>query len=78
MALLHARGDLVQGEPFTHISIIDTEFHCRILEPARAGNTPAIIPEISGRAWLTGVSNYGVDPEDPFPNGFRISDTWFR
>jgi proline racemase len=78
MALLHARGELAEGEPFTHVSIIDTEFRCRILATAKAGDTPAIIPEISGRAWLTGVSNYGVDPEDPFPSGYRLSDTWFR
>jgi proline racemase len=78
MALLHARGELAEGEPFTHVSIIDTEFRCRILTTANAGDTPAIIPEISGRAWLTGVSNYGVDPEDPFPSGYRLSDTWFR
>lgn len=78
MALLHARGELREGETFNHSSIIDTEFRCRILETATVGDIPAVIPEISGRAWLTGVSNYGVDPEDPFPNGYRISDTWFK
>jgi proline racemase len=35
------------------------------------------VPEIGGRAWLTGVSHYGVDPDDPFPSGYRLADTWF-
>ena len=78
MALLHARGELAVGEAFRHLSILDTEFHCRIVATAMAGTTPAIIPEISGRAWLTGISHYGIDPDDPFPRGYRLSDTWFR
>ncbi|CCV12074.1 proline racemase family protein [Mesorhizobium sp. STM 4661] len=78
MALLHARGDLAVGEKFRHTSILDTVFDCRIVETAMAGNVPAVVTEVSGRAWLTGVSHYGVDPEDPFPEGYRLSDTWFR
>ncbi|RWM88732.1 MAG: hypothetical protein EOR84_26475 [Mesorhizobium sp.] len=78
MALLHARGDLAVGEPFKHTSILDTEFECQILETSSAGSTPAVIPQVSGRAWLTGISHYGVDPEDPFPEGYRLSDTWFN
>lgn len=78
MALLHARGELAAGEAFRHTSILDTSFDCRIAETTMAGEVEAIIPEISGRAWLTGISFYGVDPEDPFPEGYRLSDTWFR
>lgn len=78
MALLHARGELDVGERFRHLSILDTVFDCRIADKGHAGEVPAIIPEVSGRAWLTGVSHYGVDPEDPFPEGYRLSDTWFR
>ena len=48
------------------------------LRSKRPGDTPAIIPQISGRAWLTGVSYYGADPEDPFPEGYRMNDTWFN
>lgn len=77
MALLHARGELAVGEKFVHTSILDTEFHCQVVSTAKAGNTPAIIPEVSGRAWLTGVSYYGIDPDDPFPRGYRLADTWF-
>ena len=78
MALMHARGDLAPGEAFTHTSVLGTEFHCRIHGLTQAGDTPAIIPQISGRAWLTGVSYYGADPEDPFPEGYRMNDTWFN
>ena len=78
LALLHARGELDVGERFLHRSILDTEFECRVVERARAGSLDAVIPEISGRAWPTGISHYGVDPDDPFPNGYRLADTWFR
>jgi proline racemase len=78
LALLHARGEIAVGETFRHVSIIDTEFQSRVIAEARAGGAPAIIPEISGRAWLTGLSFYGVDPEDPLPSGYRLADTWFQ
>jgi proline racemase len=78
MALLQARGELEIGETFKHLSLIDTEFQCKIVETADVGGQPAIVPQVSGRAWLTGISNYGIDPDDPFPNGYRLSDTWFR
>lgn len=78
LALLHARGEIKVGEAFRHLSLIDTEFQCKIVETTDVGGQPAVVPQISGRAWLTGISNYGVDPEDPFPNGYRLSDTWFR
>jgi proline racemase len=77
MALMHARGELALGEAFRHVSIIDTRFDCRILEAARVGPVAGVVPEISGRAWITGVSTYGIDPEDPFPAGYRLPDTWF-
>lgn len=78
LALLHATGALAVGERFRHVSIIDTYFESRVVEAVQVGDVPAIIPEVSGRAWLTGVSYYGVDPEDPFPEGYRLPDTWFQ
>jgi proline racemase len=77
MALMHARGDLAVGEPFVHCSILDTQFHCQIAALTQVGAELAVVPSISGRAWLTGVSYYGADPEDPFPEGYRLNDTWF-
>jgi proline racemase len=77
MALMHARGELAVGESFRHLSILDTEFQCKIEAETEVGGAPAIVPNVSGRAWITGVSYYGVDPEDPFPEGYRLNDTWF-
>ena len=78
LALLHARGDLAVGERFVHRSILDTAFDCTIPATARAGDVPAIIPQVGGRGWVTGISQYGIDPEDPFPTGHRLGDTWFE
>ena len=76
MALMHARGDLAVGEPFRHISILDTEFMCGVDAVTEVAGRPAVLTRVSGRAWLTGVSYYGADPDDPFPNGYRLNDTW--
>jgi len=76
MALMHARGELLCGERFIHSSILDTTFECLIERETKVGGTDAVITRVGGRAWLTGVSNYGVDPEDPFPLGYRLNDTW--
>jgi proline racemase len=76
MALMHAQGDLAVGEPFTHVSILDTEFLCGIDAVTQVADVPAVTTRVSGRAWLTGVSYYGADPEDPFPHGYRLNDTW--
>lgn len=78
LALLHARGALEVGEPYTSISPVGTEFRCRILGTSDLGGVTAIRPEISGRAWITGVHQYGLDPTDPFPEGYTLSDTWYR
>ena len=78
MAVLHAKGKLTEGEPYTGISILGSEFHCRIAATAEIGGRAAIVPEISGRAWLTGQRTEWLDPDDPFPAGYRLSDTWPR
>jgi proline racemase len=76
MALLHARGQMQVGETFTARSIINSEFHGRIAETTSLGGIPAIIPEITGRAWITGTHQHMLDPDDPWPQGYRLSDTW--
>ncbi|MEM7176666.1 MAG: proline racemase family protein [Pseudomonadota bacterium] len=76
MAVLHAKGLLAVGTRFTGISIIGSEFHCAIAETASCGPLDAIIPQISGRAWLTGTHQHMLDPDDPWPEGYRLSDTW--
>ena len=76
MALLHAQGNLNVGDKFIGKSIIDTEFHCQIKKTTLLGNIPAIVPIISGRTWITGTYQHFINDDDPFPLGYRISDTW--
>jgi len=76
MAIMHARGDLAVGEAFRHISILGTEFACGIEATTSVGEVDAVVTRVGGRAWLTGISYYGADPDDPFPNGYRLNDTW--
>ncbi len=76
MALLHARGEMGTGDVFTGVSIIGSTFEGRILGPAQVGDLPAIRQEIAGRAWITGTHQHMLDPDDPWPGGYRLSDTW--
>lgn len=76
MALLHAKGEMAVGETFTAESIIGSTFQGRIAGTTTVGDTPAIIPEITGRAWITGTHQHMLDPDDPWPEGYRLSDTW--
>jgi proline racemase len=72
MAALHARGELAIGQPFVNESVIGSRFTGRLLEEVSLGSTPAVIPEVSGRAWITGMAQYLLDPSDPFPAGFTL------
>lgn len=76
MAVLHARGELAIGEPFQGRSIVDSEFDCVIDEAIDMHGKVAIVPAISGRAWITGTHQHMLDPDDPWPGGYRLSDTW--
>lgn len=78
MAILHARGEMGPEDRFTGVSIIGSEFHGRILGTTGVAGQEAIRPEISGRAWITGTHQHMLDPGDPWPDGYRISDTWPR
>jgi proline racemase len=76
MAVLHARGALAVGEPFTGVSILGSRFDCRIEGLAEVGGIPAIVPSIAGRAWITETRQLLLDPADPWPRGYRLGDTW--
>ena len=76
MAILHRRGELAVGERFVGESIIGTRFDCRIESTTDIAGTPAIVPSIEGRAWITETKQLLVDPDDPFPRGYRVGDTW--
>ncbi|HEY3624275.1 MAG TPA: proline racemase family protein [Roseiarcus sp.] len=78
MATLSARGLMAEGDIYRARSIIGSEFVCRFARGTAIGSRPAIVPIISGRAWITGVSQYMLDPADPWPLGYRLADTWPR
>jgi proline racemase len=76
MAVLHARGLMRVGDAMTHASAIGSTFDGRIVSETTVGERPAIVPAIRGSAWITGISQLVVDPSDPFPEGYLLSDTW--
>jgi len=78
LAVLHARGEIAVGEPFVSRSIIDSRFDCAIVGTGEVAGVPAITPSLRGRAWITGLHHYTLDPDDPFPQGYTLSDTWYR
>jgi proline racemase len=76
MATLHARGALPLDQAFRHEGILGTVFTGRLLEETAIGSFKAVVPELAGTAWITGFAQYGLDPEDPFPEGFTVGDIW--
>ncbi len=76
MAVLHAKRKLPLGRDFVHEGILGTTFTGRLLEETRVGPYAAVVPSLSGQAWITGFAQYVLDPEDPFPNGFTVGDIW--
>lgn len=76
MAVLHARGRMKTGDTLTARSVIGSTFAGTIIGHTTVGGQAAIIPEISGRGWVTGIHQHMLDPSDPWPEGYRLSDTW--
>lgn len=76
MAVLFAKGQMAVGDRFVGRSIIGSRFDCRIVNDATIGNRAGIIPTIRGRAWITGTQQLMLDPTDPWPEGYRLTDTW--
>jgi proline racemase len=72
MAQLHARGELALGADFVNESLLGTRFTGRLLEAVTVGARPAVVPTVTGRAWITGMGQYLLDPADPFPRGFTL------
>ena len=72
MAQLHARGELAMDTEFVNESFIGTRFVGRLVEETTVGPYPAVIPTVTGRAWITGTAQYILDPDDPFPAGFLL------
>ena len=76
LAVLHAKGLLQKGDRMIGRSILDSRFDCSIVEETKVGDKIAIIPSIRGRAWITGIHQLMLDSEDPWPEGYRLTDTW--
>jgi proline racemase len=76
LALMHAKGEMAPGETLIHESITGSRFTCEIDGLTRVGPYDAVIPAIAGQAWITGLCQIGLDPTDPYPEGFTLTDTW--
>lgn len=76
MATLYAKGQLGLNQDFCHEGILGTLFTGRLVEEMQVGPYRAVVPTLSGTAWITGIAQYVVDPDDPFPNGFTVGDIW--
>lgn len=72
MAQLHARGELPLDQDFINESYIGSRFIGRLIQETEVAGRPAVIPTVTGRAWLTGTAQYFLDPSDPFPKGFLL------
>ena len=76
MAVLAAKGEMTVGDELVGRSVIGSEFVGRIEEACRVADRPAIVPSITGRGWVTGTHQHMLDPADPWPEGYRVGDTW--
>lgn len=76
LAVRALRGEVREGDSFISRSTIGSEFKVRHAGVLKVGNKPAVAPEITGRGWVYGFHQIGVDPSDPFANGFALTDTW--
>jgi proline racemase len=73
LAVLAQKGEIHKGESFIHESIIGSEFTCLYVEDAKVSGIQAVIPQITGSAYVTGIHTFMLDPEDPFPEGFELT-----
>ncbi|NMO01734.1 proline racemase family protein [Gordonia sp. TBRC 11910] len=78
LAVMHARNEIAPGENFIHESLIGSRFDSTIESLTRVGEFDAVVPSIAGQAWITDMSQVGLDPTDPFPVGYTLSDSWMR
>jgi proline racemase len=72
MATLYSKGELGMKEKFVHESIIGTLFYGELLAETKVGPYVAVVPTIRGSAYITGIHQFFVDPNDPFPEGFHL------
>ena len=76
LAVMEARGQIKVGEILKAKSIIDSEFQVEIISKKTIAGKPGVLPRISGRGWIHGIHQVGIDPSDPYPLGYKVSDCW--
>lgn len=76
MACLHARGELALDVPFVHQGVLGTTFEGMLHDRLQVAGRDAVIPSIKGRAWITGINQHILHPDDPFPRGYALGDVW--
>jgi proline racemase len=76
MASLFEKNKLDLETDFIHEGILGTTFTGRLVRETKVGNYDAVVPTITGRAWITGLAQYVLDDSDPFPEGFVVGDIW--
>ncbi|MEX1180214.1 MAG: proline racemase family protein [Cucumibacter sp.] len=76
LAVAAARGTAQLGDRFVARSIIESKFEVTYARDATVADRPAVVPTVSGRGWIHGIHQIGIDPADPYPHGFTIADTW--
>lgn len=78
LAQLHAKGLIARGETLIHESITGSKFFCSVEAETSVGPYKAVVPSIAGQAWISGLYQMGLDPTDPYPLGYTLSDTWMK
>jgi proline racemase len=76
MAALVRRGELQPGDDFLHESILSTTFAARVVAEGKVGDHDGVTTEVTGRSWIYSTQQLGIDPSDPLPTGYTLSDTW--
>ena len=76
LAVMHAKGEIAMGQKIAMRSVIDSVFEVEVSAITTVGERPAIVPRISGRGWIFSIAQLGVAPDDPYPLGFTLADTW--
>jgi len=72
VAQLYLRGELGKGELLINESVIGSVFTAKVIKETMVGDIPAVIPEVSGHAYICGFSNWIIDDRDPLRNGFLV------
>jgi proline racemase len=78
LAAMHRKGQIAAGQRFVHESIIGTTFDSYVESTGTTGEYPSVVTSVAGQAWITSMGQIGLDPSDPFPQGYTLSDTWLR